>query len=335
MRKIFSIFIKIIPTRRYSVEYTNQQLNNYVNRIKLTQEKKTSYANQIDNLKDNVLKAVDGMANTKVTKVKRAGSWKKGTALAPKGGYPLDIDMVFYLDLEENIPFDAEELREEIIDVLCKAYPNKKRSDFTDGQKTVGVVFRGSGLEVDIVPFIPEKGNTTYGRQPRKQLNSGEFKTSVDKQLNFINAIKERCSNFTSIVRLLKSWRNYKELELSSFSIELAVAHLIEAKRTSGSSINQAIITFFEFFGNGSPVNVYFSGAIGPKRSSAPWIADPTNNENNTVRLSTREWDEVVEIAEDGFETISYAQTVQETGKTLALWKEVFGPSFNIQEEQQ
>ena len=314
------------------MEYTNQQLNNYVNRIKLSQEKKSSYADQIDNLKNNVLKAINGMENTKVMKVKRAGSWKKGTALAPKGDYPLDIDMVFYLNLEENTLFDAEELREEIIDVLCEAYPNKERSDFTDGQKTIGVVFRGSGLEVDIVPFIPEKGNTTYGRQPRKKLHAGEFKTSVDKQLDFISDIKSKCQNFTSIVRLLKSWKNYQELELSSFSIELAVAYLIEKRRISDSSINQAVITFFEFFGNDNPIEVYFSGAIGPQAGSAPWIADPTNNENNTVRLSDSEWDEVVEAAERGFETIFYARAVQETGKTLNLWKEVFGPSFNIQE---
>ena len=315
------------------MEYTNQQLNNYVNRIKLTQEKKSSYANQIDNLKNNVLKAVKDMENTKVTKVKRAGSWKKGTALAPKGDYPLDIDMVFYLDLEEDTSFDAEELREEIIDVLCEAYPNKERSDFTDGQKTIGVVFRGSGLEVDIVPFIPEKGNTTYGRQPRKKLNSGEFKTSVDKQLDFISKIKDKNPNFTSVVRILKSWRNYKELELSSFSIELVVAYLIEKKRISNSSINQAIITCFEFLGSDNPVEAYFSDAIGPKKGNAPWVADPTNNENNTIRLSDSEWDEVIEEAECGFETISYAQTVRETGKTLNLWKEVFGPTFNIKEE--
>ena len=314
------------------MEYTDQQLNNYVSRIKLTQEKKLSYASQIDNLKDNVIEAVNGMDNAKVTKVRRAGSWKKGTALAPKGDYPLDIDMVFYLDIEEGTSFDAEELRKEIINVLCKAYPNKERSDFTDGKKTIGIVFRGSGLEIDIVPFIPEKGNTTYGRQPRKNLGSGEFKTSVDKQLDFISKIKGKCSNFTSIVRILKSWRNYKELELSSFSIELAMANLIETGRISDSSINQAIITFFEFFGNGNPVKVYFSGAIGPQTDSAPWIADPTNNENNTVRLSDSEWDEIVAVAEHDFEDISYAQTVQETGKTLDLWKKVFGPTFNIQE---
>lgn len=315
------------------MEYTNQQLNNYVKRIKLTQEKKSSYKSQIDNLRDNVRKAISDMENTKLTKVKIAGSWRKGTALAPKGEYPLDIDLVFYLALEEDISFDAEELREEIIDVLCEAYPTKERSDFTDGKKTIGIVFRGSGLEVDIVPFIPEKGNTTYGRQPEKKLNSGEFKTSVDKQLDFTKKIKSKCSNFTSIVRILKSWKNYKELELSSFSLELAVAKLIEEGRISGASINQSIINFFEFFGNGNPVEVYFSGAIGPQTGSAPWIADPTNNENNSIRLSDSEWDEVVEEAECGFETISYAQTVQEKGKTLDLWKEVFGPSFNIKEE--
>ena len=314
------------------MEYTNDQLSHYVNRIKLTQEQKSSYTHQIDNLKENVIKAVNGMENTRVTRVRRAGSWKKGTALAPKGDYPLDIDMVFFLDLEEATSFDAEELRDEIIEVLCEAYPNKERSDFTDGQKTIGVVFRGSGLEVDVVPFIPERGNTTYGRQPRKKLRSGEFKTSVDKQLDFISEIKDKCTNFTSIVRILKSWRNYKELELSSFSIELAVAHLIRQGRISASSINLAILTFFEFFGNGKDIEVYFPGAIGAQAGSAPWIADPTNNENNTVRLTDSEWAEVVEEAERGFETISYARAVAEKGKTLDLWKETFGPTFNIQE---
>ena len=187
------------------MEYTNQQLNNYVNRIKLTQGQKASYAQQIDHLKSNISNAINNMENTKVIKAKRAGSWKKGTALAPKGDYPLDIDMVFYLNLEEQVSFDAKELREELIKVLCKAYPNKQKSDFTDGKKTVGVVFKGSGLEVDIVPFIPEKGNTTYGKQPRKKLNSDDdFKTSVDKQLDFTNKIKEKYSNFTDVVRILK-----------------------------------------------------------------------------------------------------------------------------------
>ena len=268
----------------------------------------------------------------KVKRVKRVGSWKKGTALAPKGDYPLDVDMVFFLDIKEHIAFDAEELRDEIIEVLRKAYPQKPKADFIDRKKTVGVVFRGSGLEVDIVPFIPETG--TYGRQPRKKMNSGEFKTSVDKQLDFIDKIKNKYHNFTSLVRILKSWRNYKELELSSFSIELIVAYLIEEGKISDTSINLSLIIFFEFLGKGDLVKVYFSDAIGKQSDESPWIADPTNNENNTINMSDSEWNEVVEKAEEAFETLSfaYANAKKEKGEALELWKKFFGPHFNIQE---
>ena len=304
-------------------------------RIKLTTREKMSYIQQIDNLKDEVSQAINDMDFSKVTRVKRAGSWKKGTALAPKGDYPLDVDMVFFLDIKESIAFDAEELRDEIIKVLCKAYPKKTRADFTNGKKTVGVVFRGSGLEVDIVPFIPEKGNTTYGRQPRKKLSSGEFKTSIDKQLNFIDKIKNKYHNFTSLVRILKSWRNYKELELSSFSIELIVAHLIEEGRISDTSINLALIYFFNFLvrdDKDDPIKVYFSDAIGKRSNESPWIADPTNNENNTINMSDSEWNEVLEMAEEAFETLSFAEAKREIGETLDEWKKIFGSNFNIQE---
>ena len=315
------------------MEYTNKQLENYVGRIKLTQQQKSSFSQQIDNLKKNVVKAVNALDGTRVVKVKIAGSWKKGTALAPKGDLPLDVDMVFYLDVEEDSSFDAEELRDEVINVLCEAYPTKNRSDFTGGDKTIGVVFRGSGLEVDIVPFIQEKGNSTYGRQPRKKLNSGDFKTSVEKQLKFAIETKDQIQTFTSIVRILKSWRNYKELDLSSYSIELGVAHLVHTRRLPSTSISKAVISFFELFGNGNSIEIFFPGAIGTRSGSSPWIADPTNNENNTIRLADSKWNEVVEVAEQAFETISYALVIQKSGKTLSLWKEVFGPAFNVHEQ--
>ena len=151
--------------------------------------------------------------------------------------------------------------------------------------------------------------------------------------MDFITGLKNKNPHFTSIVRILKSWRNYKELELSSFSIELVVAYLIEAGRISNVSINQAIITFFEFLGNDDSVKVYFSEAIGSKTDNVPYIADPTNNENNTINMSNEEWKEVIDMAETAFETLSYAKNVQESGKTLELWKEIFGPNFNIQEK--
>ena len=309
-------------------KFTNQELNNYANRIKLSQEKKSYYSNQIDNLKNLVTQAINESKSTNVERAIRAGSWKKGTALAPKADYPLDVDMVFFLNVDNGHAFDAEKLRKEIITVLCNAYPNKKESDFKNGKKTIGITFRGTGLEVDIVPFIPEYRNSAYGYQPHKKLNTGNFKTSVDHQLKYIREIKLKNPNFTSVVRILKSWKNYQELEIPSFSIELVVAHLIETGRNL-DLIQNLIINFFELLGSGRDVQIYFPNAIGSHTITTPYIADPTNNENNTLsQISTMEWKEVINAAENAFETISYAESVFEKEKTNSLWKEIFGPSF-------
>ena len=318
---------------------TDQELNNYVSRIKLSQEKKSSYSNQIENLKNIVNKAINESKSTRVVKAIRAGSWKKGTALAPKGDYPLDIDMVFFMNIENGNTFDAEKLRNEVIAFLCQAYPNKNASDFSNGKKTIGVTFRGSGLEVDIVPFIPEYPNAQYGYQPNKKLDTGNFKTSVDKQLKYISEIKSQNSNFAPTVRMLKSWRNYQEIELPSFSIELVVAYLIDRGRTRSKivpdaripgSINSLILFFFERLGSESDLQISFR-SFNSRSYPSPWIADPSNDDNNTLsQVSQAEWKEIVAAAENAYDTISYAVTTQDSGKTIELWKEIFGPSFSI-----
>jgi len=315
------------------MKLTNQQLENFVNRIRLSRDEKGPYAPQIDKLKSNVISAINGMPETKVTRVRRAGSWIKGTALKPRDGFALDVDMVFFLDVSDEMGFDAEELREEVISVLCEAYPNKTKDDFTEGQKTIGVVFRGSGLEVDIVPFVPYKTNPMYGRQPRKALNSGEFKTSVDKQLEFIQDIKDRCQRFTSIVALLKRWRDYQEVTIPSFAIELVIAHLV-INNCETANIEYALVNFFEFIS--APINrnlmITFPNAHGHALpTSIPHISDPTNNENNVLE-KTEDWNGAIKKAEAAFETLCYAQARGGLVETIEPWKEIMGPNFNIED---
>lgn len=177
------------------MEYTNMEMMRFVERIKLTNDKKKNYTNQIDNLKTRVTDAIREIEGIKLLKVKRAGSWKKGTGLAPYGENPLDVDMVFFIEKEKGHEFDAEVIREELIDILCTAYPNKAREDFSNGKRTVGVVFRGTGLEVDIVPFIPENSKSSYGTQPEKKLHSGIFTTSVDRQIEFSRRLRKETRN--------------------------------------------------------------------------------------------------------------------------------------------
>lgn len=309
----------------------DQQLLNFVGRIKLPPAKKTACAGQIDALKDNVVKAINGMPDAKVTRVKRAGSWKKGTSLKPWGDNPVDVDMVFFVDVDDKTSFDAGDLRGHIIDALRQAYPQKSPADFTDGKKTVGLVFRGTGLEADIVPFIPDKGNSSYGRQPRKKLNSGEFRTSIDKQLDFVLSAKRQWPSFAPAVRMVKWWRNRKELDLPSFAVELLFAHLLGLGRVGGA-IEDGLIEFFEFVSANPKMRVGFAGAIRALPDVAPVVADPTNNENNVLeKVSPAEWGEIVASALKAFETLSYARAVSRKSDTDDLWREVFD-QFNTEE---
>ena len=54
----------------------------------------------------------------------------------------------------------------------------------------------------------------------------------MTKQLEFIRARKDAYANFAALVRLLKYWRNFHELDdsLRSFTIELIVSHLQDAQ---------------------------------------------------------------------------------------------------------
>ena len=101
--------------------------------------------------------AIGEIEGIKLIKVKRAGSWKKGTALAPRGEYALDIDMVFFVEKEDGYEFDAEDIRSDLIDILCAAYPNKRREDFNNGKKTVGVVFKERGWKLTSFRLSPRR----------------------------------------------------------------------------------------------------------------------------------------------------------------------------------
>ena len=279
------------------MEYTNEEMKRFIDRIKLTEEKKRNYATQIDNLKDKVTSAIREIDGIKVIKVKRAGSWKKGTALAPRGENALDIDMVFFIEKEDGYKFDAEEIRNDLIDILCAAYPNKKREDFNNGKKTVGVVFKGTGLQVDIVPFILEKKGSAYGLQPEKAMNSGTHTTSVDGQLQFCRDLRKKNREYASIVRVLKHWRNEKELEFPSFAIEILAGEAIRTGEISETSIGDGVARVCEWLGRGEELNLSFRkrGRAGNER---PWISDPTNDSNNVVARVVEQWDEVTEEAE-------------------------------------
>lgn len=323
------------------MKLTNAQLQNFISRIKLKRDNMPRYRNQIENLISKLEERIknDNSTGLRVTRVLRAGSWKKGTILRPTGDFPIDIDLVFFIEGSETSRDDVHKLHDFVIEYLKSIYPTKdiyKDVDAEGKTKSVKIKFTGTGLEVDIVPVVPITELDGYVWQPERGW-TGTYITSVDGQLEFARARKNANSSFTSVVRAVKWWRNYQELDeiLKSFTIELIASHL-ELTKGVETNIEEALIRFFEFVSSGKLKEISFNGAINkiPQHSNLIYVADPTNNENcTTKKIVNNNWNEILEAAEEAYETLTIAQARGAMCDTVSEWKSVFGPNFNIDEE--
>jgi hypothetical protein len=323
------------------MKLNNSQLGNFISRIKLKRDNMNPYREQVKRLIEDLNKHIseDQSTGIKVTRAIIAGSWKKGTILRATGDRPIDIDLVLYIEGDANLQDDLVRLYDLVLEYLQKIYPTKdilRDTDATGKTKSIKIKFTGTGLIVDIVPVVPVPTPKEYVWQPQRG-GGGKYITSVTKQLDFGVYHRSNNSSYTSIVRAIKWWRNYKELEeLSSFSIELIVSWL-ERKKGKAENIEDGIIRFFEFISNSPFPVISFDTAIGsiPIPAPAIFIADPTNNENNAAKkIDDPIWTQIKKGANAAFETIIIAQSKNFEGETIEEWKSVFGPFFNINPEE-
>jgi len=330
------------------MKLTNTQLQNFIGRIKLKEENMSKYRDQINNLKESLEKKIkeDKRTGMKVTKFLLAGSWKKRTILRPTGENPIDIDLVIYVEGDDSLKDDLKKLHDFIVEYLKDIYPNKDIDRDVDAEgntKSINITFSGTGLELDIVPVIPISNTSEYVWQPQRGGGGKRYVTSVTKQLDFARERKEKNTSFTSIVRAIKWWKNYKELKpdgdepgLSSFVIELIVSHL-ELVEGIENDIESGIIRFFRFVSDPNFPIIKFNDAINsvPTIFDTPiYVADPTNNDNNAAKkLDHSIWKEIINEANDAFDSLFIAQSKIGEGDTFEEWKHVFGHKFNITKE--
>lgn len=311
------------------MKLSNEQLINYKNRIKFSSEDKKKYQDQIDNLISRLETKIAEQIEVKVIKVRQAGSWRKGTIIKPKDDVAIDIDLVFFLNIEPQDYHVLHHANDQMLPILKSVYPQKKDSDFWDNPRTAGLQFIDSGLKVDIVP-VGKTRDPEYVAQPDK--DSSVCYTSPKKQLEFITARKDANPNFATVVRILKKWRNFHDVKLSSFGIELIVAYL-DINKGVETDIHESILRFFRLVSKKQFPVLLFNAKYGTYQhdGSHVYIADPTHEENNVVAsVSNLEWSLVRIKADAAFETLLLAEEETYIGVTTDLWKEIFGPDFNI-----
>lgn len=312
---------------------SNTELKYYdSNILRLPGAKRTEYHEQVDRLIKELKISLKSQDAIKITKVVKAGSFAKFTILRKTQEDPVDVDIVFYISGENASQESLSTISQKIYDALIKLYPNKSVEDFELQRKAATVTFIKSGLNVDVVPVIEDTDRANYGWQ--FDIHEGtKLHTCAPCQIQFIRDRKSNDTNFRTLIRLAKKWRNHAELtHLKSFMIELILAYLLDKNGNSGS-IEERFRQFLLYIAqHGLKETISFpenQGAI-PNFNDPVVIIDPVCDTNNVAsRLTESERVEIVEAAQSAWETAHFASVTNDT----TYWKELFGTRFKIRDE--
>lgn len=301
------------------------------NVLRLPADKRKEYHEQVDNLISELSKKLRNQTDIKITKVVKAGSFAKYTILRKTSEDPIDVDVVFYISGRSVDKETLESLSETIYNLLIKLYPNKAVDHFEIQRKAATVKFIKSGLSVDIVPVIEDPARPGYGWQ--YDIHDGsKIQTCAPCQIKFVRDRKDVDSDFRTLVRLAKRWRNNSELKpLKSFVIELIMAHVL-AKNGKDGSIEKRFRDFLLYIAQSELKEVICfpeNGPITSRFSDPVVILDPVCNSNNVAsRITEKERLEIVEAAKEAWEIANHASIEDD----IEIWKELFGPRFRVED---
>jgi tRNA nucleotidyltransferase (CCA-adding enzyme) len=264
-----------------------------------------------------------------------SGSLAKGTALRSLN----DIDVAAYIS-GADAPKDVRALLDYLAECLRKAFPNFSPDQVKPQTYSVTVSFKGSGLDVDVVPILYEGDPDWYGNLVSQ--DDGYFlKTNIPRHQEFIGKRKKaQETHFSQVVRLVKFWtRKVKgeqdRFRFKSLMIELVLAHLADGGADL-SDYPEALQHFFTYVAKTNFrerivfADYYKPSAVGTVTEPVQ-IIDPVNAANNVSRLYTaQQADAIVDAALDAGDAIDAALAAPTKQETVYYWQKVFGSSFQV-----
>jgi hypothetical protein len=302
-------------------------------RVNLPQDKASEYRAQVKRLRDRLESYLADHPDFTLKKMLLSGSLAKGTSLRTLN----DIDVACYIS-GADAPDDVKTLLEFLAERLRNAFPNFSPEQVKPNTYSVTVSFKGSGLDVDVVPILYRGDPDWYGDLVSRD-NGSLLKTCIPRHLEFIRNRKEAHPiDFAQIARLIKFWaaklkREDEKFRLKSFMIELVLAHLADQGLAFSDYID-ALQHFFTYVARSNLRelivfgNYYKPSAVGTFKEPVK-IIDPVNAKNNVSCLyTTVQADAIVTAALDAGDAIDsalYAPTKQET---VRYWQRVFGSAF-------
>jgi len=303
-------------------------------KVNLPADKATAHRQQVNALRDRLTRKIEEDPAFDLVKMLHAGSVAKGTALRTVN----DLDVAVYVKAGSAPTGDAA-LQPWLAARLAEANPNMDPSQFTPQHHCVTVSFRGTGLDVDVVPVLYEGDENDCGYLVQKDTGI-RVMTSIPMHLQFIRKRKEMYGgDFKQLIRLVKWWKrtavnNDPEFRFKSFIIELLWAHLADSGIPLGD-YPAALEHFFTYIVTTELservifTDNYAKSKVPVSSGNVVEVYDPVNPENNVaVAYGAIERDRIVKAAHAALDAIGEARYSITKGEAMENWQAVLGPSF-------
>lgn len=304
-------------------------------KVNLPKAKADEYRAQARRLREKVEGYLSENPDFALKKMLISGSLAKGTALRSLN----DIDIACYVSGADT-PSEVPKLLAYVTERLRKAFPNFSPEQVTPQTYSISVSFKGTGLDVDIVPILYNDDPLWFGNLVSQE--DGSFlETSIPLHLEFIKKRKQaHVQDFSQVVRLVKFWaqREKREREgfrFKSFMIEMILSHLCDTGMDF-SDYPEALQSFFTYIATSDMRELIVFGDYYPPSSVGPIttpvkIVDPVNAKNSVASLyTTTHADMIVDAALDAGDAIDAALSAPTKQETLYYWQKVFGSTFQI-----
>lgn len=305
-------------------------------RVNLPRPAAQQHRDQVNRLRDRLQARIDEDADYGLVKMLHAGSVAKGTALKTVN----DLDTAVYVE-NAAAPDDDRNLVPWLANRLFEAAPpNMTRDQFVEEAHCVTVNYKGSGLNVDVVPVLYDGEANDLGYLVNKTTGA-RLLTSVTLHLRFIRERKKKYgTNFAELIRLTKWWRRqatsqeHPDLKFKSFMIELLWAYLADGGLDL-SDYPTALEGFFQYvvqteFDEIVTFTDFCKTSELPTRGTAPIeVIDPVNPNNNVaVRYDSTGKDLILTASASAFDALSEARFATTKTRAVDCWQTVLGPSF-------
>ena len=302
-------------------------------KVNLPKEAADEYRAQARRLREKLEGYLSEHPDFTLKKMLLSGSLAKGTALRSLN----DIDIACYIS-GADAPKDVQALLDYLAQRLRKAFPNFNPDQVEPQTYSVTVSFRGTGLDVDVVPILYDGDPKWYGNLV-SQDDGSLLKTSIPLHLEFATKRKRaQEKHFAQVVRLVKFWARRMKQErdgfrFKSFMIEMILAKLCD-EGLDFADYPEALQHFFTYvartdFRQQIVFSDYYPASSVGTFSDTVQIIDPVNAANNVARLyTTANADAIVDAALDAGDAIDAALAAPNKQLTVAYWQKVFGSYF-------